>query len=268
MNRFGLGRKIGLRVACVLVWGGVVAAVIPARADIFSSTCTPVTWTTPTDPEWVKELCLLKRPEDIAAWSSDRANCQGEDASRFLNEELQYKVTYLRGAVESGSEKAELYRSALSAWERLSPSHAGAILLYVGSAYRHVNSALWAGGQPAQCIQPLTDLLTEALEKLPRFEGVVWRGLSLNAAARALYIPGATVSWPAYSSSTTDYDVAAEFADDSKHPENSVIFKIHSKSCRDLRVLNPLESEILCLPGIKLRVVGREEPNLIVLQEL
>ena len=140
---------------------------------------------------------------------------------------------------------------------------------YFQTGYAHINPVLRRGGPAAQSIAPLVSALSAALVRAPRFVGTVWRGLALSAQDLAAYQPGSEITWTAFSSTSLDQGVAERFAT----PQADmvpVVMELHSKSCIDARgashKLN--EAEILCLPGTRVRVVRKDAPNRIVLDEV
>ncbi|MET8422574.1 ADP-ribosyltransferase [Nocardia sp. NPDC004860] len=103
--------------------------------------------------------------------------------------------------------------------------------------------------------QKLAADIASGLEKLPAYDGTVWRGMHLTSEQLARYVPGAKVTEPAFTS--TSRDSRRIFT-------SNVEFIIHSESGRDISALSarPGEQEVLFKPGTTFEVRGVEEdPN-------
>lgn len=128
-----------------------------------------------------------------------------------------------------------------------------------------LNRVLREGGTASECLAPLVQAMRAAFDRLPRFAGTVWRGLRLPAEVLATYAPGTELAWPAFSSTSLDRKTAEGFAGPS-----GAVFKIEVKGCADVRGASALlwESEVLCLPDTRVRVTGREAPNVVAFEEI
>ncbi|MFE2995137.1 toxin glutamine deamidase domain-containing protein [Nocardia sp. NPDC059246] len=103
--------------------------------------------------------------------------------------------------------------------------------------------------------QRLIAEMTSGREKLPTYNGTVWRGTHLTPEQIARYIPGAKLTEPAFTS--TSRDPRRIFA-------SNVEFVIHSETGRDISGLSarPGEKEVLFAPGTVFEVRGVvERPN-------
>ncbi|MFJ9362851.1 ADP-ribosyltransferase [Nocardia sp. NPDC101769] len=106
---------------------------------------------------------------------------------------------------------------------------------------------------PAQ--QKLAADIASGLEKLPAYDGTVWRGTHLTPEQLARYVPGAKVTEPAFTSSSRD---------SRRIFTSNVEFIIHSESGRDISALSarPGEQEVLFKSGTTFEVRGVvEDPN-------
>ncbi|GAB0104454.1 hypothetical protein JMUB6875_34280 [Nocardia sp. JMUB6875] len=103
--------------------------------------------------------------------------------------------------------------------------------------------------------QKLVADITSGLEKLPAYDGTVWRGTHLTPEQIARYVPGEKVTEASFTS--TSRDPRRIFT-------SKVEFIIHSESGRDISALSarPSEKEVLFKPGTTFEVRGVvEDPN-------
>jgi hypothetical protein len=99
--------------------------------------------------------------------------------------------------------------------------------------------------------------LLRALDKVPRFQGTVYRGGNAGldqAAVRREYTMGRPVQWAAFSSTTKDLAAAKRFVD----KRVGVLFKLTVVSGRDIVAYSyfPKENEILLSPNTRLTVAS------------
>ncbi|GAM51263.1 hypothetical protein NSK11_contig00108-0001 [Nocardia seriolae] len=142
--------------------------------------------------------------------------------------------------------------------EALTPDEHDAVHRYTDpetDVYSDLNHRLRneLGLDPAQ--QQLATDMKSALEKLPIYDGTVWRGAHLTAEELARYVPGAKVSESSFTS--TSRDPRRTFV-------NNVEFVIHSETGRDISSISarPGEREVLFAPGTTFEVRGAvENPN-------
>ena len=107
-----------------------------------------------------------------------------------------------------------------------------------------INAALRNGENLSDEMRRSVHSIDQAILKLPKFEGTVYRSLSSEwiedlEAFWARYVPGELVFEMQFTSASTEvYDAAMD-----------IQMIIRSKSGRDMRVYNPLEKEILFRRG-------------------
>jgi len=138
----------------------------------------------------------------------------------------------------------------------LTRTEAWTIYHYMGSGYRNMNTQLW-GQQSSEACTAVIHKLHEALERLPRFQGVVYRGTSLPAGVRDQHVVGSDVTYPAFTSSSTDGRVADMFG--TSGDNGGDIFTIISASARPIMTLQRGESEMLFAAGTSFHVLRRTE---------
>ncbi|MEO9236685.1 MAG: ADP-ribosyltransferase, partial [Jatrophihabitantaceae bacterium] len=146
----------------------------------------------------------------------------------------------------------------------LSTADTNAIADYSGAAYVRLNQALRSGDSAAMTgsLGDLSDNLSSALSKLPDYQGVAYRGTTLDEATVAKYAPGQTVTEPAFTSSSTD----------SPFPGNTQ-FTIFSASGKDISGLSsiPNENEVLFDKGSQFKVISNDYLNgvhVVVMKEV
>ncbi|AYF76581.1 hypothetical protein D7D52_25310 [Nocardia yunnanensis] len=103
--------------------------------------------------------------------------------------------------------------------------------------------------------QRLAADISSGLEKLPSFDGTVWRGTHLSPEELARYVPGAKVTEPSFTSSSRD---------PRRIFTSNVEFVIHSESGRDISAISarPGEKEVLFKPDTTFEVRGVvHDPN-------
>ena len=103
-----------------------------------------------------------------------------------------------------------------------------------GNFYFELNTAIRQRGMAARqsmmktwgvCVR----YLLRALRKLPAVEGIVWRGMGRRSAqVLEQYYKGRPIQWGAFSSTTTSFEAAATFTDQS----DGVILKLDIHSGR------------------------------------
>ena len=100
--------------------------------------------------------------------------------------------------------------------------------------------------------------LMRALDKLPKYEGTVYRGGNKGLdqkTVRQEYKPGRPIQWAAFSSTSHDFNVVRPFV---KKDEGGVVFKIKVVTGRDIGRYSffPKESEILLSPNTQFVVTS------------
>ena len=126
--------------------------------------------------------------------------------------------------------------------------------------YYALNKALRnrkASVHPFKRWQGFLYFLMRALEKLPRFQGTVYRGGNAGldqAAVRREYTVGRPIQWAAFSSTTKDAAAAKRFVDKGV----GVLFKLTVVGGRDIAAYSyfPKENEILLSPNTRFTVAS------------
>lgn len=92
-----------------------------------------------------------------------------------------------------------------------------------------------------------------AMRKLPDFKGVVFRGNRTADIVGREYTPGREIFWSAFTSCTTDAEMAKRFAG-----PRGVVFRIRVNSGKDVSAFSALggEKEVLLPPNAGLVVSG------------
>ena len=135
----------------------------------------------------------------------------------------------------------------------LNEEDAYAVYQYKSAKSYQINAALRGEIAVSEDLEPVIHSIDNALEKLPIYEGTVYRSMrseemSDSAAFFKMHTPGNVVKYPAYTSSSTEvYDESMD-----------IQLIIRSKRGRDMRVYNSLEQEILFKRGSRFLVEKRE----------
>lgn len=115
-----------------------------------------------------------------------------------------------------------------------------ALTAYISSESYKVNEKLRVGQELTADEQKLVDNLDSALEKMPKFEGTVYRSMSSDMIDDEkqfwnIHSPDAVVTYPAFTSASTSiYDETMD-----------IQMEINSKTARDIRKYNSNENEVL-----------------------
>ena len=116
---------------------------------------------------------------------------------------------------------------------------------------------------PSTAVSSFARILNNALQKLPRHVGAVYRGYESRrlSADFAKYPLGAVVEWPGFTSSTTDEDMAYD---------GNMLFTILSRTGRILGSYSdiPHELEVMFRTGTKFRVLRAEQVGSDVVIEM
>lgn len=140
--------------------------------------------------------------------------------------------------------KQDIHR--LQKWG-LSQDEVMALSYYSLHYYVELNSALREKSSSLECYNPWIQLIDSALKKLPVYSGTVYRVQRNYPGMMEQHTPGSQVTYEAYTSTSKTIDGYAGKAN----------FIIYSKSCVDISVLNPGESEVLCPRGMKFKILRR-----------
>ena len=149
-----------------------------------------------------------------------------------------------------------------SAILELNKRETSALQKYVSAASYSLNDKLRRGESLSEAEQRWTKRLDKALDKLPVYEGTVYRSLSSGmipdkAAFLAAHEVDAIVTYDAYTSTSTEvYD-----------SDMDIQLVIQSKTGRDMRGINTIEKEILFKRESRF-IVDRKEGNTIWLTEI
>ena len=171
-------------------------------------------------------------------------------------EYVEKKLTYeewRKKYVENDPESAIL---------ELNKRETSALQKYVSAASYSLNDKLRRGESLSEAEQRWTKRLDKALDKLPVYEGTVYRSLSSDmipdkAAFLAAHEVDAIVTYDAYTSTSTEvYD-----------SDMDIQLVIQSKTGRDMRGINTIEKEILFKRESRF-IVDRKEGNTIWLTEI
>jgi hypothetical protein len=173
---------------------------------------------------------------------------------QFLGKQRDFDDCCKRSGLKDGPDAA-----GLSAADRLS------IWVYTShfsAWYVQINSELWSGA-PSAAVAGFTRILNNALKKLPNYQGLVFRGYESRnfTADLAKYTVGATITWPGFTSTTTDPNEAYD---------GNMLFTIY---CRSGRILGdyadvPAEQEVTFVTDTKFRVLDVERRGSAVVIEL
>lgn len=119
---------------------------------------------------------------------------------------------------------------------------------YMGSLYGCMNRALYS--DKPTVYPTLNSSLNSALDRFPAYEGFVFRGSNLPPQVLEKHQVGKTITYPAYTSSSTNPEVARNFG---THQ-----FLIYSKSGRPIMGINGggSEYEVLFKAGTRFRVLA------------
>jgi hypothetical protein len=127
---------------------------------------------------------------------------------------------------------------------------------YTGPGYDTINRYLRGQGgytaDEATALQSRADRVSQELARLPPVPGTTYRGTYLSAEQAARYEPGRVVTERAFTSTSTDPQVAEQFTD-------NAYFIVRGQSGRDVAPFSQLghESEILYDQGTRFRVITK-----------
>lgn len=195
---------------------------------------------------------------DKAALEALRTQLGLSDTNLSPQKNAQRDLIELLSVDKSGFEIAtirralELYADGFlpqEIWDfGLTKIEAAALYLYTTEDYQELNPEL---RQPSPRPEALSyaAMINRALSRLPKFRGLVKRGLSLPEDQLPLYREGSEISLPSFTSATADLMFGAF---ERKHR-----FLIESQCGRDVSSFssNPGEREVLFAAGSKFRVL-------------
>lgn len=127
---------------------------------------------------------------------------------------------------------------------------------YMGSLYGCLNRSLYS--KKGASFPTLKGSLNSSLRRFPAYEGFVFRGSDLPKAVLDAHQVGQTVTYPAYTSTSTNLDIANNFG---THK-----FLIHSKSGRPIMGIQGGEGEyeVLFTAGTRFRVLAVKNEKYIM----
>lgn len=135
------------------------------------------------------------------------------------------------------------------------------IFLYTGMHYEAMNQMLrgqktiYNGSAEKKAISSMSALAAEGLKKMPKHEGVVYRGADLGSHLQAQYKPGAIVQDAGFMSTSSSRKGAFE-----GNTQYVIQSKKHGVSVEQLSNI-PKEKEVLFPPDTKFRVLNVEKKN-------
>ena len=150
--------------------------------------------------------------------------------------------------------------NASNAWEEgLSHKQRVAIERYTGDSYRTIKAAI-RGQRTTATAKQQAFVLEEALSSAPNGSGIVWRGVTrLDPKIMSRLKRSKTIVFDSPTSTSLDRGVAESFLKGRVSPENSVVFKIRTKTGVDLRSFTNEEMEVLVRTNTRYRVVSIKE---------
>ena len=141
-----------------------------------------------------------------------------------------------------------------------------ALELWTSSNYWNINGALRSKNKDSVCeMAPLVIEIMQGLAKTPSYVGTVYRGTGMPKDFEDQHQVGKIVEYSGLTSTALDEAIAKHFAGD-----QGWLLKINLKSaCHDIQFLSQGESEILCPPGIRFKVIRKDESTKeMVLEEV
>ena len=189
----------------------------------------------------------------------DRALLSIDEATRPLQTVSTHGQNVIATAVYCAKEHAGelVYRGADK--HGLTLCEIAAIHLYTQQAiYSQLNKMLRDRDRTKLLVYfPFLKLLLTALEKLPNYEGVVYRGVKVQNNLKSQYRVGRNLTWWAFSSCTLDGDILSSDTFCGSTGER-ILFTIRCKNGKDISAYSAYssEKEILLPPGRVFKVEG------------
>ncbi|WP_280268034.1 ADP-ribosyltransferase [Nocardia wallacei] len=187
--------------------------------------------------------------------SAEPTRPQADQTARQESQDTPARPETTRNTTDSGTPRPEPAH-----YPGPTPDQREALRRYTNPdarVYEDLNRRLRDGTDLTPEQRRTADDISEGLRNLPPFEGTVWRGLTLDAEAIARYVPGATVTEAAFTS--TSRDRRTSFTGD-------VEFVIHSSTGRDISGFSAAprnESEVLFDRNTTFQVRGVvRDPNM------
>lgn len=209
-------------------------------------------------PLWAEDLsCPEEEPGKVEALITgiNKRLKAGTISREFCNEK---RACYNGGPVQTTECSLSSYESPFSIYQKhgncnMDLQERMALAEYTGNLYRCMNRALYSGKDEAY--PTLNESLKAALKRFPSYEGFVFRGSNLPESVLEKHLVGTTITYPAYTSTSTNPYIAEEFG---THQ-----FLIYSQSGRPVMGRSGVggEQEVLFDAGTRFRVLASTGNN-------
>jgi uncharacterized protein YukE len=198
----------------------------------------------------IDELAAAGRLGAFGETTADAASKLSELARTFTGSAASKLAKFVAGGAESAS---GIERTATTV-DDLAQMHTDVVQSYTGTSFRQLNTLARTGGQymspqEVEALSRLSAKLSTALAMLPNYEGVVYRGTTLDEDLIAKYQPGSIVREDAFTSTSTD----TPFPGNTQFTITAVTGKEISKWS-----LIPDENEVLFDKGTRFRVMSKD----------
>ena len=206
---------------------------------------------------------------------------EGKDYEPLDSSSEEVKKAFYKIGEADGFYRAEKYLTKGNFLEKpevtelgLTPSDLLGITYYTSSGYSVLNKALREKDSSVEAHNdyvaksPVVDYVISGLEKLPSYEGTVFRGLTLKPEQLEEYTVGATIENKAFTSTSKENDLSFS---------GNVVLTLDTcanskgKDIEWISVYGDTEKEVLFLPETNFVVISRTDENLstkIYMQEL
>lgn len=130
---------------------------------------------------------------------------------------------------------------------------------YTQFLYSCLNRSLYSG--KGEKFNLLTSTINQALDRLPRYEGFVFRGTHLPKKVLKQHREGKIVNYPAFTSTSTTQMITDGFGHGGQN------FLIYSTTGRPIMGINPDEKEVLFKTGTKFKIL-KAHSNYFIMREV
>ena len=164
-------------------------------------------------------------------------------------------IPYVANSAIHAKEFAENYIDENEETNNLTEDEIASIVLYTQETlYRKLNLTLYERDRnKVKPYFPYIKLLNTALEKLPRYENRVWRGIQPKTDISKNYKKGKKFRWWGYTSATKEGNVVERFL--GKGDGMKVLFRIDSKTGVEIEKMSVFdEAEVLFASGTQFEV--------------
>jgi len=198
-----------------------------------------------------QKIAEAKAKQEAADFEQSLNSPEAKEHYEALNGILSGNATALINTA------AKKLKTLGKAYDKMTPGGAAQVMAYSGSYYREVNKQLRAGLMTEEQYK-FAASLNQALETMPKYEGVTRRGATLSPEQVAMYKPGMIIEERGFTSTST----ASGFGGNTR-------FEVKGKTGRDISKLShyPSEAEVLFKAGTRFKVVSNKD-NKIVLEEV